>query len=151
MTLSNMVCVGLQRSKRGENRNMMNCGNEHWEKRDIPRWSTKNRGGGNLPFFYFFGNEFVKLQVMNKEHNVEGSESDATYRNKGLLLPFLQPLKGLQREYFCLPPSLPPIIVLFYFTSIQLSTPGSSCGCGRMKGFKADHLLLLWGAWRHDA
>ena len=105
--------------------------------------------GGYLPFFYFFWNEFVKLQVTDKESNVEGSESDATYRNKGLLLPYLQPLKGLQTEYFRL--HLPPIIVLFYSASIQPSALGSSCGRGRMKGFKADHLLLLWGAWRHDA
>ena len=68
--------------------------------------SWRGVGQKYLPFLYFFWSEYAKLQVVDKESNVEGSVSDATYRNKGLLPLFLQPLKGLQKEYFC--PPLPP-------------------------------------------
>ena len=77
------------------------------------------------------------MQVTDKDCNVEGSESDATYRNKGLS----STTEGVI-DRILLSPSLAHHSAI-YSASIQLSALASSCGRGRMKGFKADHLLLL--------
>jgi hypothetical protein len=135
--------------KRGE-KNMMNCGNEHWETRDIPRWSTKNRGKGGSSLLLFLLKRIRQVASNGQRKQCGGFRERSNIQKYGISPSISSTTEGVTERILLLP-SHPPIIVLFYSTSIQLSALGSSCGRGRMKGFKADHLLLLWGAWRHDA